>query len=247
VYVSVNYIKCQAGKQSEYLDLLKNFSRKLYEYNFRQGRAMGYYVSSLLLPTGSETPYDISVIVVSSDLKFLVDDSIAPMSIFKKVNPEASESYMQSEMARYGPLRTIVKKEIFTVLDELDPKAAPTKYYTVDYMKTAAGKTADYIKLEREVWKPIHRERSKMGVLNDWVLLEKTPPLNTVAPYDYETVNFFNDMRVLTDSKYAEAIKKAFPNTDVTKSMNDTNASRVLLMEEVWKTEFFVDATNTKK
>jgi hypothetical protein len=86
-----------------------------------------------------------------------------------------------------------------------------------------------------------------MGVLTDWALMAKNLPYSSTDAYDYATVNFFNDLSFLQDSKYAEAIKIAFPNVDVNKSFETTTASRTIVKEELWKLELFVDPTNTKK
>src|ERR1035438_2894462 len=94
VYVSINYIKTQTGKQGEYLDLLKNYSKKVWEYNFKQGRSLGTYVSSMVIPSGASADYDISVITVSTDLAFLLDDSITLRVILRKLNPDYSDVFV---------------------------------------------------------------------------------------------------------------------------------------------------------
>ncbi|GAC1424851.1 MAG: hypothetical protein NVSMB7_00980 [Chitinophagaceae bacterium] len=50
---------------------------------------------------------------------------------------------------------------------------------------------------------PIHRERIKTGVLTDWLLLEKNLPYSSTDTYDYETVNFFNDINQPSDESKA--------------------------------------------
>jgi hypothetical protein len=247
VYIAVNYIKTQPGKFRDYLDLLKNYSKKVWEYNFKQGRSLGTYVNSMILPSGSTADYDITVINVSTDLKFLLDDSLSAQMMLKKLNPEYSDSYVQSIGDQFLHVRSLVKREIFLALAEIDPAAPPTKYYTADYMKATTGKEADYVKLEKEVWMPIHRERIKLGVLTDWALVQKYMPYSSKEPYDYATFNFFNDINFLQDSKYTEAIKKAFPNVDINKSLDSTNATRTMVKEERWTTEFYTTDTNTKK
>jgi len=247
VYVSVNYIKTQTGKQGEYLDLLKNYSKKIWESNFRQGRSFGTYVSTMILPSGASADYDISVITVSPDLAFLLDDSITQRVALRKLNPDYSDVFVQTIMDQYLQTRTLVKREIFEVVEEIDPAAPPTKYYTVDYMKTLPGKEDDYVKLEKGLWMPVHKERIKMGVLTDWILLAKMMPYSFKEQYDYETVNFISGLNFLTDSKYTEAAKKAFPNQDINKSFASTDSTRTLVKEELWKSVFFVDANNTKK
>src|ERR1017187_5792905 len=57
VFIAVNYIRTQPGKQREYLDLLKNYSKKVWEYNFKHGKSLGTYVSSMILPSGSAADY----------------------------------------------------------------------------------------------------------------------------------------------------------------------------------------------
>ena len=247
VYIAVNYIRTQPGKRGAYLDLLKNYSKKVWEYNFKQGKSVGTYVNSMLLPSGSSADYDITVITVSTDLKFLLDDSLSAQMMLKKLNPEYSDSYIQSIGDQFLHVRSMVKRETFTALAEINPTAPPTKYYTTDYMKATTGKEDDYVKLEKEVWMPIHKERIKLGVLTDWALAQKYMPYSSKDPYDYATFNFFNDINFLQDSKYTEAIKKAFPNVDINKSLDSTNAARTIVKEELWKTEFYIDATNTKK
>ncbi len=247
VYIAVNYIRTQPGKFRDYLDLLKNYSRKVWEYNFKQGKSLGTYVNSMLLPSGSSADYDITVITVSTDLKFLLDDSLSPQMMLKKLNPEYSDSYLQSIGDQFLHVRSMVKREIFTALAEINPTAPPTKYYTTDYMKATTGKEDDYVKLEKEVWMPIHKERIKLGVLTDWALAQKYMPYSSKDPYDYATFNFFNDINFLQDSKYTEAIKKAFPNVDINKSLDSTNSARTIVKEELWKLQFYIDATNTKK
>jgi hypothetical protein len=46
----------------------------------------------MILPSGSSADYDVTVINVSTDLKYLLDDSLSPQMMLKKLNPEYSDA-----------------------------------------------------------------------------------------------------------------------------------------------------------
>jgi hypothetical protein len=247
VYVAINYIKTHPGKQGAYLDLQRNYSKQIWEYHVKQGHALGYYINSIVMPVGASTEYDVSIVAVSPNLQFLLDDSISVGSIYKQLNPGATDGFVQSILDQYSQVRTLVKREIFIALARTEADVPPTKYYTVDYMKTTPGKATDYEKLEKEVWMPIHKEQLKLGVLKNWVFLKKDMPYKITDLYDYQTVHFFNDVKFTQgNATLFEAAKKAFPNKDMRKSYDLTDASRTLVMTELWKLELYVDPSNTK-
>ena len=247
VYISISYIKTNPGKTAAYLDLQKAYSKKINEYYFKQGKLMGVYLCSVVMPSGSSADYDIASVAVSGDLNFLLNDTVPVKSVVKKLFPEYSDTFIESIFEQYRQTRTLVKRDIFRGVVEIAPDAPPTKFATMDFMKTAPGKEDEYVKLEKEFWMPIHKERIKMGVMVDWLLMEKIMPLSSTDSYNYVTGNFFTSMHFFEDSKYMEGAKKAFPNTDVDKKMEATSAVRTIAKEELWELEFYVDATNTKK
>ena len=68
----------------------------------------------------------------------------------------------------------------------------PAKYFQVDYMKVSPGKEADYLKVEKEMWRPLHQERIKQGLSRSWSLYALQFPSGTGEKYDYVTVNAFD-------------------------------------------------------
>ena len=49
---------------------------------------------------------------------------------------------------------------------------APTLYFAVDYMKVPPGGGGEYVAMEREVWKQIHEERHRRGLIVGWTLYD---------------------------------------------------------------------------
>jgi hypothetical protein len=47
--------------------------------------------------------------------------------------------------------------------------ATQPTFLVVEFMKVAEGKEADWVKLERETWKPMHAIRVKDGGIQSWM------------------------------------------------------------------------------
>ncbi|MDX1531291.1 MAG: hypothetical protein R3362_07180, partial [Rhodothermales bacterium] len=90
--------------------------------------------------------------------------------------------------------------------------------------------------VERDVWRPIHEERMRRGLLAGWSLYQVlfAPP---DASYNYATVNVFTDFAQLdgaaSEVEMAEIMAAAHPGADVDALMERTMASREIVHTEV--------------
>ena len=246
VYFSVSYIKVQPGKEAQYRALLKKYGKKINEYFYKSGTIMGWYMHEVLMPSGAATEYDYAAVNVSTHFKELVDDSISIRDVFKKVFSGMTDKMFDSIASQYQHARTVVKREIYKSVTGLNPGAPPTKYVSLDFMKTLPGKDGDYEKMEKETWMPVHKERVNMGVIKDWELYQKILPYNTKDEFNYVTGQFFDDLSAVEDAKYMESFNKAWPGQDVNKFMQNTESTRTLVKNELWLLIDYVDASNMK-
>jgi hypothetical protein len=86
-----------------------------------------------------------------------------------------------------------------TVASLLVGAAAPIAYtqsqpqtptvYVVAFMKVDAAKIPEYLRLERELWKPVHQERIRAGRLKSWSLYRVRYPYGAATDYNFVTVN----------------------------------------------------------
>ncbi len=110
------------------------------------------------------------------------------------------------------------------------------KYIEVDYMKVSPGKDADYLKIEQEMWKPLHQERIKQGLVRSWSLYALQFPSGSAEKYDYVTVNAFDQFSQL-ENPYANADKmlaKLHPGVKADDFIDRTDKTRSLVRSEVW-------------
>lgn len=95
----------------------------------------------------------------------------------------------------------------------------PPKYriVTLDYHKPEPGKTGEYLRVERQFWKPVHQERVNKGKIAYWKLYAVSFPNGDKQEYDYVTMTEFANFAdleapyagidmaaVLGESKYKE-------------------------------------------
>lgn len=246
VYFSISYLKVHPGKNERYMELVKKYGEKINQYFYKNGYILGWYLHEIVMPSGSAKEYDYAAVNVSTHLAELLDDTISIRNVFKKVFPGMSNKMMDTIFSQYTEARSVVKREIYTGVVELNSDAPTTRYVSLDFMKVAPGKDSAYVKMEKEVWLPIHKERMKLGIIKDWGLYEKIMPYDSRSDFDYVTGQFFDDINSLVDAKYMEAFTKAYPGQDPGKFMQNTEDNRKLVRNELWKVVDYVDKSNTK-
>ena len=241
---SVSYIKLKDPMYAkQYESLLSYYGKAVGEYGVKTGRIQGYYALKVIMPTGSSSNYDYEVVVTSNNMNVLLDDTSA---VLKNAFPGMTDDMVKGVNEQYSNIRTIVKKEIYNTADfiEVTPSA---KYVEIDFMKAADGKYADYIKTERQTWKPVHQERIKLGVLSGWELDEKVMPASDKEMYDAVTANFYDSLSVMLDAKYEQAFKTVWPKLDINKVGTDISALRTMVKSDLLKIMLAINADIMKQ
>ncbi len=119
-----------------------------------------------------------------------------------------------------------------------------TVYVIVESFKSTAGKTAEYIKAEREVWKKIHQERVKQKLILGWYFYEVQYPQGSNAAYDYVTATFMRGLNRV-ESPYGTMTAADLPkylNKDEVAIAIKTEQFRTLVTKQLWYTMDFIQA-----
>lgn len=244
VYAAINYYKLKPGKEETYTSLVKSTTHKVLEYQFKQKSIIGWYFYEVLIPDGEQTPYNFVSVIISNNFSDLVDNPVIPKDMYAKA-VSGPTSYQQF-MTQLLDCRTLAKREIYLHRAGIDAKKAISPYVEIDYMKPNPGRAADYVKMETEVYYPIHQERMKLGALNDWGLYEKLLPYEFNAESDFFTANFFDNPRSIIDSKYEEAFNSMPNNIDFIRLSGQADQTRKMVRSDLWKLVDYIDQNNTK-
>ena len=114
----------------------------------------------------------------------------------------------------------------------LQTPAAPAGYALFEFMKIGPGKAADYRRLEREVWMPIHRERVKVGLIKSWSLWAMRFPGGTAREYDTIAITTHDKFGDAENSYPNEIFRKVHPKmTDDERTLRTSGARSMVRTE----------------
>ena len=71
------------------------------------------------------------------------------------------------------------------------PQPPRPSVYLVNFMKANPAKVQEYLKLERETWKPVHQERIRAGQMRSWALYSVQYPYGASLEYDFVTIDTY--------------------------------------------------------
>lgn len=234
-YIQVNMIKVDRNKMSDYQDLLNNYGKKIWKERIAKGEIISISAFTIGMHTG-ETDYNFATVTSANNINALMNPASSPEEILKKLMPGASETMIREALAKYGNVRVLQSSMILKLVDGTTPSSSTAlKMYQLDYMKPIAGKESDYVKMEREVFKPMHEERVKSGQITDWGLWEVVMPYAAESAFGYVTSTGYLDWDKLVSTDYTALYKKSFPKGDASKISAMVNGSRSLVRSEYWK------------
>jgi len=107
-------------------------------------------------------------------------------------------------------------------------------WFVIDYMKTKPGMTDKYLECEK-VWKTIHAERVKKGIIVGWELFQVRFPAGANTEYDYATVTTVKggwQGYGKLDADWSEDYAKLIPK-DKMPLVENTGSYRTLVKTEV--------------
>jgi hypothetical protein len=113
---------------------------------------------------------------------------------------------------------------------------APPPVMVVDYMKVPPGQGDAYLRIERELFMPMHRDLIRRGQKRSWELYAVQFPAGTRRDYDFVTINVYDSIGALdTPTDYAEIARRVHPRVPVDTIFRQTIAARDLVRSEVWR------------
>jgi len=109
--------------------------------------------------------------------------------------------------------------------------SAPTRtFYQISFMKTKLGQ--DALKMERELWKPIHTNLINSGQINSWTVMQ--PVYGGPHPYDYITVETSNSLDAFSHMDYEQLMTKAWGKEKLESGSAQTMNARDMIGNEIW-------------
>lgn len=111
----------------------------------------------------------------------------------------------------------------------------PVRFVVLDYMKVMPGKEDEYVRLEREVWKPFHQDRITNKQMVSWRLYAVPYTADTHREYDYVTANVYDNLPATEGTGFLDTFRRLHPGSAGTTLLTQTGAARQLVRSEIWQ------------
>ena len=229
VYYLVNYYKADRDKAGEYIDLIQTYASKIWKEKVKSGD-IGSYALYRVISTSEDGGYDLISIQTANSINDFSKTSTD--EFMKRAFPGMDSATISSIANKYTSLRVPVKSEIYKHISSIHNP--DQKYVEVNFMKTLPGKDKEYVRQEKEIYKPIHQEFINSGKRTAWYFSQLIAPVADNSKYNYLTANFFNDWDKsysITVDEYYKAYNKLFPKSAV------LDNPRTMVKTEIWKLE----------
>ncbi len=233
-FLQVDYLKVDADKKAEFEKFQSEIWKPIHKARLKTKEISSWRFYRVQYPSGENTEYNYVLVTVFSSFDDLGDPYEDLGTIVERVHP--GKSWDEINM-KGSSLRRIVKSEVFKSIDLLDSQLgkSPPPFVTVDYMKVQPQDEKDYVRLETEIWKPIHQYRVDQGIMGNWALFFLQFPGGTNYPYTYATANYFDTWSQVQNSWPDDFWLKVHPDADSDNLVAMTHASRELVSSQIWR------------
>lgn len=227
-YKKIDYIKVDDDHLEQFLDWAENDLKSTYSDLVENGNMQSWQLYKAQFPGGEKSEYNfISVATAES------------MNLFEEEFSDITKPFIPSNSNEEVPNNSsLIKSEIWKVEDDslLQDNGNTKPYMTMDYMDVAPGKGLDYLMLEEEIAKPIHKERIEQEVMAGWEVYSLVLPSGTKYGYNYATGNYFDKLEHVEFGFTNEVIQQAMgQNSNIPELFNTIYSTRELVKVELWQ------------
>jgi len=221
-YVQVDYMKVEPGKAQQYVKMEQDIFKAIHQDRIKKGTIESWALYAVRYPAGTNREYDFVTATVfpnyaAMEIPYKGTDAT-------KIHPNMTA---QEIADRAAAARKLIRSDVFYIIDRAGTPSA-WKYLEMQYMKAEPGKGGDYLRAVQELWKPIHEERVKKGLILGWGIAGLRYPGGANREYDYVTATYYSKFAGLEDS-YA-----GIDNTKLNAAGERSAATRKLVRGEVW-------------
>ena len=239
-YYAIDYMKVEPGKHDDYLKLEAAW-KKIHQANIKAGKYDYWSLVAVAYPSGANEEYNYVTRINLTGEKQLAN-------YIENWEMPGLESILTAEeralVNRTTEFRTLVKSEVWSRVDQvMDEDLRDIKIMVFNYFDfPEGGGRQDHLRVERDIWKPVHDARRKDGQMRGWVLLRKELPYGSADTYHDATVDLYTNMaQYLSQGDPTPYFEKVHAGKDIQKMYAETEAAANLIRAEVR-----IDVMNSK-
>jgi hypothetical protein len=231
VFARVLMQKVPQGKEQEFEKFMKDTYKPVHQLRKQKGKIINWLLFKVHF-TGANDEYNyVTVQYYNSWANTEANDKWA--DLLKEVNPKTAPVAVG---AKLNELSSRAREAIYYRNETVEPKIPVAfKYVQLDFMKVKPGMGEEYLKVEREDWKPFHQLNADNGKAAGWGLWQLIFPGGSATTHDFATSTRYINYNQSAEIDYAKTFKQANPTKDATASFERADKSRSLVRSELWE------------
>jgi hypothetical protein len=232
-YYFVDYMKSTPGHAGDYVRLETGVWKDIHKARIKKGGSeTAWWFCEVRMPSGAATEYDYVTVTAVSGWGGIDSLYNSWGGVFSGLTKEQLKQVDSTEM-----FRTLVRTEIYSDVDAVfkNPPGTvpPPKYWFVNYMDVPSGKWDDYVKMEKEIARPMHMEQCLNGHRAGWGLYSLEFPSGAEMKYEAVTIDFYDKWSDIVADDFAAIFKKVHPTKKIEDLGKTFEAARTLGRQEV--------------
>lgn len=231
-YHILSYMKVESGMHQEYLKLEKAW-KKIHQAQIKAGKQSNWVLDRVISPAGANAEYNYitrQMFKGEAPLGKHLEGRGMPKNWKTLLTPDEIKL-----VERTDKIRTWVKTEVWSTIDGVSAEGyKDAKIHVFNFFDSPDGKRlVDHIKVETDLWKPIHEARIKNGDSKGWFLIQKEIPFGSHEAYNSATVDVYDSIEQMMTPNMIETLKKVHPDKKVADVLKETAANSDLIRGEI--------------
>jgi hypothetical protein len=231
VFARVISQKVPPGKEQEFEKFMMETFKPVHELRKQKGKIISWYLFKVHFAGASDEYNYVTVQYYNTWAKTEADDDWT--ALIKEQNAKADPVAVRAKLRE---LRTVVREHLYYREETVDPKTpAPFKYVMIEFMKVKPGMLGDYMKVEKDEWKPFHQHLADNGTAAGWGLWALIFPGGTSRTHDFVTSSRYSTYTKLSEVDYGAMFKAVYPSKDPQAAFDRAEKARDLVRSELWE------------
>ena len=195
VYLLFEFMQVDNEQEAAYAET-EQFWSKIHEQSVNKGEKLGWDLWRLL-PGGEIQNFQyLTVHVYNDPVKMMEGGSWESLiANAKAAYPDMSENQIMEKLGNSSKTRDLAVRVYLNMIDQTEEEYVMQEgsIARINMMRTKPGMNSDYVKAEREVFKPQHQKMVDAGHRGSWGLASVMVPYGTEVYANFYTWDMYKD------------------------------------------------------
>lgn len=231
LFALMELMKVEPENDGKYLDVERNLWKPIHQERVKNGNIVGWILYRIWFK-GANDDYNYATVTLFDNPDNLENPNEGIQ--FTDVHPDKDmDEFIEETVASRKLVQSRLLQRVNFAYPDGKEVAAPSKYFVVNYMKSVPG--SSFLNFENEMAKPIHEVLIKSGEWNGWSVWSNIFPRGTNVSHQFVTIDYYSDFSKIGSLNYMNAFEKAHPDKDWDEYAKTVEASRELVLSELWQ------------